>query len=184
MCNVLIIKAIQYVLITDREQIIRMVQKLKRENANEGDNENAKVRYNPVGLGMTNLVFILKNKKTLGTRLFIKFCPSLAPISVSSRRHIYFSLSLFNMDFQNRAGGKTGSGGVASYSESNRDRRERLRQLALETIDLNKVKIIDTLYAKHKNFPCVSSHSKIKCEEDKLTSDDYTNCDKAMIFFI
>ncbi|XP_071956596.1 splicing factor 3A subunit 2-like [Antedon mediterranea] len=42
------------------------------------------------------------------------------------------------MDFQNRAGGKTGSGGVASSSESNRDRRERLRQLALETIDLNK----------------------------------------------
>eukprot|EP00058_Branchiostoma_floridae_P007140 XP_002592628.1 hypothetical protein BRAFLDRAFT_85076 [Branchiostoma floridae] len=42
------------------------------------------------------------------------------------------------MDFQNRAGGKTGSGGVASTSETNRDRRERLRQLALETIDLNK----------------------------------------------
>ncbi|CAB4011766.1 splicing factor 3A subunit 2-like [Paramuricea clavata] len=42
------------------------------------------------------------------------------------------------MDFQHRAGGKTGSGGVASFSESNRDRRERLRQLALETIDLNK----------------------------------------------
>jgi len=43
------------------------------------------------------------------------------------------------MDFQNRAGGKTGTGGVASSSETNRDRRERLRQLALETIDLNKV---------------------------------------------
>jgi len=42
------------------------------------------------------------------------------------------------MDFQHRAGGKTGSGGVASASEANRDRRERLRQLALETIDLNK----------------------------------------------
>ncbi|KAK6626172.1 Splicing factor 3A subunit 2 [Polyplax serrata] len=42
------------------------------------------------------------------------------------------------MDFQNRAGGKTGGGGVASWSESNRDRRERLRQLALETIDINK----------------------------------------------
>jgi len=42
------------------------------------------------------------------------------------------------MDFQHRAGGKTGSGGQASWSESNRDRRERLRQLALETIDLNK----------------------------------------------
>lgn len=42
------------------------------------------------------------------------------------------------MDFQHRAGGKTGGGGVASASESNRDRRERLRQLALETIDLAK----------------------------------------------
>ncbi|KAL3312077.1 Splicing factor 3A subunit 2 [Cichlidogyrus casuarinus] len=35
-------------------------------------------------------------------------------------------------------GGKTGTGGVASESETNRDRRERLRQLALETIDLAK----------------------------------------------
>jgi splicing factor 3A subunit 2 len=42
------------------------------------------------------------------------------------------------MDFQNRAGGKTGMGGVASASESNKDRRERLRQLALETIDIFK----------------------------------------------
>jgi len=43
------------------------------------------------------------------------------------------------MDFQHRPGGKTGVGGVASASDANRDRRERLRQLALETIDLNKV---------------------------------------------
>ncbi|KXS09918.1 splicing factor 3A subunit 2-like protein [Gonapodya prolifera JEL478] len=42
------------------------------------------------------------------------------------------------MDFQNRAGSKPGSGGVAGYSESNVDRRERLRKLALETIDLAK----------------------------------------------
>ena len=46
------------------------------------------------------------------------------------------------MDFQNRGGAKTGGGGVASFSESNRDRRERLRQLALETIDLNKVRCV------------------------------------------
>jgi len=45
------------------------------------------------------------------------------------------------MDFQHRPGGKTGVGGVASASDANRDRRERLRQLALETIDLNKVEI-------------------------------------------
>jgi splicing factor 3A subunit 2 len=36
------------------------------------------------------------------------------------------------------AGGKTGMGGVASASETNKDRRERLRQLALETIDIFK----------------------------------------------
>ncbi|OAF65675.1 Pre-mRNA-splicing factor PRP11 [Intoshia linei] len=42
------------------------------------------------------------------------------------------------MDFQHRAGGKTGTGGVASASETNRDRRERLRLLALETIDISK----------------------------------------------
>ena len=56
----------------------------------------------------------------------------------------------YKMDFQNRAGGKTGSGGVASASESNRDRRERLRQLALETIDLNKVSYM-TRYGAHAN---------------------------------
>lgn len=42
------------------------------------------------------------------------------------------------MDFQHRAGAKTGGGGVASGSESSRDRKERLRKLALETIDLAK----------------------------------------------
>ncbi|KAG5914860.1 hypothetical protein E4U61_005252 [Claviceps capensis] len=42
------------------------------------------------------------------------------------------------MDYQNRAGSKFGGGGVASFSSSNADRRERLRKLALETIDLDK----------------------------------------------
>lgn len=36
-------------------------------------------------------------------------------------------------------GSKFGGGGVAGASESNVDRRERLRKLALETIDLAKV---------------------------------------------
>jgi len=42
------------------------------------------------------------------------------------------------MDFQNRVGSKFGGGGVAGASEANVDRRERLRKLALETIDLAK----------------------------------------------
>ena len=40
--------------------------------------------------------------------------------------------------YQNRAGSKFGGGGVASHSATNADRRERLRKLALETIDLDK----------------------------------------------
>ena len=43
------------------------------------------------------------------------------------------------MDYQHRVGSKTGGGGVASGSESSKDRKERLRKLALETIDLAKV---------------------------------------------
>lgn len=42
------------------------------------------------------------------------------------------------MDYQNRVGSKFGGGGVASHSATNADRRERLRKLALETIDLEK----------------------------------------------
>ncbi|EQC35981.1 hypothetical protein SDRG_06723 [Saprolegnia diclina VS20] len=42
------------------------------------------------------------------------------------------------MDFQNRVGSKPGSGGVASEQQANIDRRERLRKLALETVDLSK----------------------------------------------
>ena len=39
----------------------------------------------------------------------------------------------FSFDLRS-VGSKVGGGGVASQSESNRDRRERLRKLALETI--------------------------------------------------
>ncbi|EIW73676.1 splicing factor 3A subunit 2 [Tremella mesenterica] len=42
------------------------------------------------------------------------------------------------MDYQNRAGANKGGGGVAGDSETAVDRRERLRKLALETIDLAK----------------------------------------------
>ena len=62
------------------------------------------------------------------------------------------------MDFQNRVGSKTGGGGVASWSESNRDRRERLRQLALETIDLNKVRPT-SLMIKSKKFAKLTTMS-------------------------
>jgi splicing factor 3A subunit 2 len=42
------------------------------------------------------------------------------------------------MDFQNRVGHKTGTGGPASAQDVALDRRERLRRLAMETVDLSK----------------------------------------------
>jgi splicing factor 3A subunit 2 len=42
------------------------------------------------------------------------------------------------MDRQNRVGSKFGGGGVSSSQNAERDRKERLKQLALESIDLAK----------------------------------------------
>lgn len=62
---------------------------------------------------------------------------SPSPPSPAQLLHNY-PLNTLNMDYQNRAGSKFGGGGVASTSATNADRRERLRKLALETIDLDK----------------------------------------------
>ena len=42
------------------------------------------------------------------------------------------------MDRQNRVGSKFGGGGVSSSQQSERERKDRLRELALETVDLAK----------------------------------------------
>lgn len=49
------------------------------------------------------------------------------------------------MDFQNRHGSKPGMGAMASQQELDLDRRERLRKLAMETVDLSK----DPYYTKN-----------------------------------
>ncbi|KAF7457077.1 putative splicing factor 3A subunit 2 [Cryptosporidium felis] len=49
------------------------------------------------------------------------------------------------MDYENRGGHKTGSGALASSQDVAIERRERLRRLALESIDLSK----DPYYMKN-----------------------------------
>ena len=56
-----------------------------------------------------------------------------SPYSYSSRRN-----TIIMVDRQNRVGSKFGGGGVSSAQQSERERKERLRELALETIDLAK----------------------------------------------
>lgn len=58
--------------------------------------------------------------------------PGKLSFRILRREHISLTIP------QNRAGSKFGGGGVASQSATNADRRERLRKLALETIDLDK----------------------------------------------
>ena len=41
------------------------------------------------------------------------------------------------MDMQNRVGSKPGSGGVASQSDANIDRKDRLKRLHIETADVS-----------------------------------------------
>jgi hypothetical protein len=80
-------------------------------------------------------------------------------LTSSSSRHLNRTESLYGLSssclvldklehagptfaLQNRVGSKFGGGGVAGASESNVDRRERLRKLALETIDLAKASYV------------------------------------------
>lgn len=51
--------------------------------------------------------------------------------------HVHWRI-LGGMDRQNRVGSKFGGGGVSSAQQSERERKERLKRLALESIDLAK----------------------------------------------
>ena len=59
--------------------------------------------------------------------------PSKSPTQLSHQ-----TPTTATMAYEGRVGSRFGGGGVASHSVSNQDRRERLRKLALETIDLDK----------------------------------------------
>lgn len=69
------------------------------------------------------------------------------------------------MDFQHRVGSKTGGGGVASSSESSRDRKERLRKLALETIDIQKARQHDMCQDNMDNDAAAVSIGSVFYEE-------------------
>lgn len=58
-------------------------------------------------------------------------CSTACPFAQLTRR------GLQRLHYQNRVGSKFGGGGPAGASEANVDRRERLRKLALETIDIS-----------------------------------------------
>lgn len=64
----------------------------------------------------------------------------------------HFNFFRFKMD-SDRVGSKFGGGGVASSSEQATDRRERLRKLALETIDLKLVR--SSFFQQSRSIKCI-----------------------------
>ena len=61
------------------------------------------------------------------------------------------------MDYQHRVGSKTGGGGVAGWSETSRDRKERLKKLAMETIDITKVSLVAAI------LPSIVIYERANC---------------------
>jgi hypothetical protein len=85
---------------------------------------------------------------------------------------LYF-LVLFNYAsfvlLQNRVGSKFGGGGVAGASETNVDRRERLRKIAMGVVDLNKVRP-RTCHSSPKPHSLHHPNLKIEKKKKRLSS--------------
>jgi len=91
-------------------------------------------------VNFSNLAFVVLNGKVLGRNeyrnLTHQHSQSTSPETI---HHISLRVRVRGgIDRQNRVGSKFGGGGVSSGQHQERDRKERLRQLALETVDLAK----------------------------------------------
>lgn len=77
--------------------------------------------------------------KELGSPLSSSSSSLLGDYGIEHGSTVRLSLRLRGgIDFQHREGSKFGGGGVMSEGQAAVDRRERLRKLAQETVDLNK----------------------------------------------
>lgn len=91
-------------------------------------------------VNFSSLAFVVLGGKVLGRKeygnLTAKHSKTYSPGTI---HHISLRVRLRGgVDRQNRVGSKFGGGGQSSGQQSERERKERLRQLALETVDLAK----------------------------------------------
>lgn len=87
----------------------------------------------------SQLAYVVHNGKVLDKAQY----DQLVQVQSTSQHELLHHISLHlrlrgGVDRQNRVGSKFGGGGVSSAQQSERERKERLRQLALETVDLAK----------------------------------------------
>ncbi len=70
------------------------------------------------------------------------------------------------MDYQNRHASKPGAGGPASAQQMELERREHLKRLAMEMVDLDKVRGAAQISSIFRNMPC--SRRILTCSETML----------------
>ncbi len=94
----------------------------------------------------SSLATLVSTRPTRSIQSWVRVTCHLSRLMLKGRFRLSGTSTLMNtrttfqpLHRRNRVGSKFGGGGVAGASETNVDRRERLRKLALETIDLAKV---------------------------------------------
>jgi len=105
------------------------------------EEEKNGVDINREDLYLSQIAYIVHNGKVLDKREYLHFITTHSSSTDMSNQLHHISLNLRlrgGIDRQNRVGSKFGGGGVSSAQHSERERKERLRQLALETVDLAK----------------------------------------------
>jgi len=88
----------------------------------------------------SEMAYVVHNGKVLGRNEYQHLTAFSHTMPSRVFHHISLNLRLRGgmADRQNRVGSKFGGGGVSSGQQQERERKERLRQLALETVDLAK----------------------------------------------
>jgi len=91
-------------------------------------------------VNFSNLAYVVLNGKVLGRKEYGNLTHHHSQsTSPETSHHISLRVRVRGgIDRQNRVGSKFGGGGVSSGQQSERERKDRLRELALETVDLAK----------------------------------------------
>ena len=92
-------------------------------------------------INFSKLAYVVFNGKVLDRKEYAAL--TMDSTNLDSPQSFIYHISLRlrvcgGIDRQNRVGSKFGGGGVSSAQQTERERKDRLRQLALETVDLAK----------------------------------------------
>lgn len=113
----------------------------RRLESDEIFTNNASQNENLTPSKASRLAYVSHNGKILGPSEYYSLAEPSNRNKTSTKEY-YISLHLRVLggmtDRQNRVGSKFGGGGQSSSQQGERERKERLRQLALETVDLAK----------------------------------------------